>query len=343
MRAHDVETSDVETSATLARLARNNVLGLRNIADRHLDLHESAFRRFLGICRPPGSHQHTRRFFNQRMLGILKEGRLTINFKADDWFGNDKAPSRVLNMFDRIHQPARTPEIAKDRWYRNQVEMEFGDYAGRARSGRAQRLKEARRLVAHFGATGMSRAGLPTSPGFEPWVRPRYGALDFAYCQGGGAGGNGYGKSFAILKEHIKHASTYVHTDSFKVNKDLAARSGEYGGKSVTLHDAIATYFHLEKILLYCTPSMLLQIYAYASGKRARGSHFCLPPDTTGVKVNYIEFHAHADIRFDRDIAAIVISRSEIRNTFLGLPWNAAERHIREFAQDHSIRLSFIA
>lgn len=343
MRSVEIENSDVEASAALARLARNNVLGLREIADRYVDLNESAFRRFLRICRPPGSHQHARSFFYQRMLGVLKEGRLTINFNANDWFGSDKAPSRVLNKFDRMNQPAPTPEIAKDRWYRNHVEMEFGDYAGRARSGRARHLKEARRLVAHFGATGMSRAGLPTSPAFEPWVRPRYGALDFAYCQGGGAGGNGYGKSFAVLKEHIKHASTFVHTDSFKVNKDLAARAAEYGGKIVTLHDALATYFHLEKILLYCTPSMLLQIYAYASGRRARGSQFCLPPDTTGVKVNYIEFHAHADIRFDRDIAAIVISRSEIRRTFLGLPWNAAERHIREFAQDHSIRLSFMA
>lgn len=338
-----MRADEFETEAALARLARNNVLGLRNIADRHLDLKERAFRRFMRICRPHESNQQARRLFETRMLGVLKEGRLTINFNADTWFGNGREPSRVLNLFDRLGKPTHDPKIVKDRWYRNDVEMEFGDYGGRARSGRSHPLRDARRLVAHFGATGMNRVGLPTSPHFQPWVRPRYGALDFAYCQGGGAGGNGYGKSYAVLKEHIKHASTFAHTDSFKVNKDLAARSEEYGGHHTTLHDAIATYFNLEKILLYCTPGMLRQIYLYASGQRARGSTYCLPPDTTGVKVNYIEFHAHADIRFDRDIAAIVISRSEMRSTFLGLPWNAAERHIRDFAQEKSIRLSFIA
>lgn len=337
-----MRTDEFETEAALARLARNNVLGLRNLADRHPDLKERAFRRFLSICRPHESNRQSRNWFETHMLGVLKEGRLTINFNADAWFGNDKNPPRVLNLFEKQCKPTHNPDIVKDRWYRNDVEMEFGDYGGRARSGRSQQLRDARRLVAHFGATRMNRVGLPISPTFQQWVRPRYGALDFAYCQGGGAGGNGYGKSYAVLKEHIKHASTFAHTDSFKVNKDLAARSEEYGGRRITLHDAIATYFNLEKILLYCTPAMLKQIYLYASGQRARGSTYCLPPDTTGVKVNYIEFQAHADIRFDRDIAAMVISRSEMRSTFLGLPWHAAERHIREFAQGHGIRLSFI-
>ena len=33
-----MRADEFETEAALARLARNNVLGLRNIADRHLDL-----------------------------------------------------------------------------------------------------------------------------------------------------------------------------------------------------------------------------------------------------------------------------------------------------------------
>jgi hypothetical protein len=338
-----MRVDEFETDAALARLARNHVVGLHDLAERGLDVREKAFRRFLRICRPRGSEAHARRFFESSMIGILKEARLTINFNADDWFGNGKEPTRVLNKFDRSRQPAPNPQTVKDRWYRNKVEMEFGDYAGHARRGRAPHVRDARRLVAHYGATQIDRIGLPTSPHFHSAVRPRYGALDFAYCRGGGAGGNGYGRSFLILKEHIRHASTFVHTDSFKVNRDLAARRSEYGNRVFTLHDATATYFQLEKILLYCTPSMLMQIYSYASGQQARGSTFCLPPDTTGVKINYIEFHAHADIRFDRDIAAMVISRTEMRTTFMGLPWNAAERHLREFAEHHGVRLSFIA
>ncbi|WP_206950622.1 DUF3626 domain-containing protein [Trinickia acidisoli] len=339
-----MQVDEFEAEAALARLARNETLGLLDLARSGRDLKERAFRRFLAICRPAGSAAQARRFFESNMLGILKDGRLTINFNANTWFGNGKEPMRVLNLFDRVHGPAENAKTAKDRWYRNDVEMEFGDYAGHARNtAHARNVKDARRLVARYGATQIDRVGLPTSHHFTSMVRPRYGALDFAYCLGGGAGGNGYGRSFAIIKEHVKHASSYLYTDSFKVNADLAARREEYGGKIVTLHDAMATYLQLEKILLYCTPQMLKQIYAYASGKRARGSSFCLPPDTTGVKVNYIEFQAHTDIRFDRDIAAMTISRSEIPQTFLGLPWHSAERHIREFAQKNRIRVSFFA
>jgi len=339
-----MRVDDFETDAALARLARNTVLGLRSLADRHLDVTELAFERFLKICRPRGPIEHARRFFETRMLGILKEARLTINFNADTWFGNGKEPARVLNMFDRSHKPSHNPDVVGARSLRNKVEMEFADYAARARKApRVREAQGARQLVARYGATRIDDTGLPTSPDFRSAVRPRYGALDFAYCQGGGAGGHRYGRSFLVLKEHIKHASTYIYTDSFKVNNDLALRRNEYGGKLHTLHDAVATYFHLEKVLLYCTARMLTQIYAYASGERPRGSRFCLPPDTTGYMVTYIEFHALTDIRFDRDIAAMVISRSEIRDSFLGLPWYAEERHIREFARDHSIRLSFVA
>jgi len=339
-----MRADEFETDAALARLARNNVLGLHNLADRRLDLKEGAFRRFLRICRPPGSERQARHLFDTRMLGILKEGRLTINFNADVWFGNGKEPSRVLNLFDRSQKASHDRKVISARTLRNDVEMEFADYAGRARKdNRSAATRNATHLVAQYGATRIDRIGLPTSNDFHSFVRPRYGALDFAYCRGGGAGGHRYGQSFLIMKEHVKHASTYLYTDSFKVNNDLAQRREEYGGRPHTLHDAVATYFQLEKILYYCTPHMMKQIYAYASGERQRGSRFCLPPDTTGIKVNYIEFQAHTDIRFDRDIAAMVISRSEMRTTFMGLPWNAAERHIREFAEHHGIRLSFVA
>lgn len=210
-------------------------------------------------------------------------------------------------------------------------------------------MRAARKLIAQYGATGISSTGLPTSNTFERFVRPRYGALDFAYCRGGGACRNDYGDSFLVVKEYVKQASTYVHTDSFKVNDDLARRKGEYGGRSIGLHDAIATYFELEKILLYCTPSMLMQIYAYATGQRQRGSQLALPPDSAvatskkwGTKVNYIEAQAHTDLRFDRDVAAMYICRAEIRDTLFGLvPWHKTEHNIREFARERNIRLTF--
>lgn len=337
-----MRTDEFETDAALARLARNNVVGLSDMAGRGLDLKEFAFRRFMKVCRPGGSEAQARRFFESSMLGILKDGRLTINFKAFKLFGNGNEPTRFLNIFERERQPTRNPATLKYHTDRNNVEMAFADYGGRSRGiEHSKAMRDTRRRVAHYGATGMNRVGLPTSRDFRPELRPRYGALDFAYCRGGGAGCNDYGKSFVILKEHVKHASTYIYTDTFKVAQDLANRRDEFGGKLLTLRDATATYFQLEKILLYCTADMLMQIYSYASGKRARGSQFALPPDATAYKVNYIEFHAHTDVRFDRDVSGMVISRSEIENTFLGLPWNSMERHIREFAQSNGIRIGF--
>lgn len=332
-----------EADAALARLARNNVLGLHDMANRGVDLKERAFRRFLKLCRPGGSERQARHFFQSRMLGILKDGRLTINFKAHRLFGNGKEPTRFLNIFEREGRPSHNPQTIQYHRDRNDVEMEFGDYAGRNHGvERSKEIRNARRLVAHYGATRIDRVGMPTSHDFRPDIRPRYGALDFAYCRGGGAGCNDYGKSFVILKEHVKHASTYVYTDSFKVKKDLVDRREEFGGRVLTLRDATASYFELEKILLYCTPLMLMQIYSYASGQRQRGSQFSLPPDATAYKVNYIEFHAHADVRFDRDVVAMVISRSEITDSFLGLPWNREERHIVDFARKNGIRLALI-
>lgn len=339
-----------EANAALARLARNNVVGLRHLADSRHNLMEEAFQRFLGICRPGGSEEQARRFFKTDMIGILEQARLTVNFSAKMMFGNGRAPVTYSTMFERADRPTNDPKAVHDLRYRNQAEMEFCDYAGRKKATvRSRRVHAARKLVAHYGATDIGSRGLPTSNTFERLVRPRYGALDFAYCQGGGAGGNGYGRSFMVLMEYIKHASTYIYTDSFKVNDDLARRNGEYGGRSLGLNDALATYFELEKILLYCTPSMLMQIYAYASGRRQRGSQFCLPPDAAvatdakkGTKINYIEFQAHTDFRFDRDVAAMYICRAEIRDTLLGLvPWYETENHIREFARKRNIRLTF--
>jgi hypothetical protein len=339
-----------EANAAMARLARNNVVGLRHLADSRQSLMEEAFQRFVAICRPGGSQECARRFFRTNMIGVLQQARLTVNFSANKIFGNGNEPVFYSSMFERAQKPTHDPETIHDLRYRNRAEMEFCDYAGRKKPAvPSRRVRAARQLVAHYGATGIGGAGLPTSNTFERLVRPRYGALDFAYCRGGGAGGNGYGRSFMVLMEYVKHASTYCHTDSFKVNTDLARRKNEYGGRSIGLHDAIATYFELEKVLLYCTPSMLMHIYAYASGQRQRGSPFCLPPDAAvatdpkkGTKINYIEFQAHTDFRFDRDVAAMYICRDEIRETMLGLvPWYETEHHIREFARKRNIRLAF--
>lgn len=128
-----MRVDDFEADAALARLARNTVLGLRSLADRRLDVTDLAFERFMKICRPHGSIEQARRFFETRRLGILEEGRPTINFNAGTWFGNGKEPARVLNMFDRSQKPSHNPDVVNARSCRNKVEMEFADYSGRAR------------------------------------------------------------------------------------------------------------------------------------------------------------------------------------------------------------------
>ena len=69
-------------------------------------------------------------------------------------------------------------------------------------------------------------------------MRPRYAAVDFAYCINGGL--SKYGKSFLVLKDHMKHNSTFTHCDSFEVDMDLMGRKDEYFGTKLNLQDVTA-------------------------------------------------------------------------------------------------------
>ncbi|HTI18104.1 MAG TPA: DUF3626 domain-containing protein [Trinickia sp.] len=327
--------------AALARMARNGVVGLRDMAEKDIDYKEAAFKRFVTLCEPRASEGQARRLFDG-MVQVLQEARLTINFDSSKWFGQANSAGRYSNMFERIVGPSTSKNTVGQLRERNTVEKRMMDFGGQATRPLAPpNAQHIQKVLAYYGDTGIDRHGLPTSNSFDPSVRPRYGAVDFGYCRFGAAGDHRYGHSFFILKEHVKHNATYTHTDSFKVEEDLAKRRAEYGGRAVSLHDATATYFQLEKILLYCTPSMLQNIYDYATGRKERGKENALPVDTTAHWVNYLEFQAHSEIEFHRDVEAMVLYRPETRAS-RGYVGYQAEKRAREFAQRNGIPLKVI-
>lgn len=325
--------------AALARLARNNIVGLHDLAEHDLDYKEAAFARFVKRCEPGASEGDARRIFDE-MCKVLREARLTINFDSGKWFAKPNASRRYENMFAHAREPQTDFAQVMKLKARNLIERRMFNYGEKSRVG-TPNAEHAQKSIAYYGDTHIDNQGMAASPSFDASLRPRYGGLDFAHCTFGAAGDHRYGHSFLILKEHVKHTATYLHTDSFKAEHDLIRRREEYGGRHVPLEEATATYFQLEKILLYCTPTMLSTIYDYATGRRQRGEAYSLPPDTTGHAINYIEFQAHSDIDFHRDVEAMVIYRPEAAGPRGGHGW-ANTRRAKAFARENGIPIRFI-
>lgn len=330
--------------AALARLSRNAIVGLRDLAEKDIDHRHAALSRiarFLASKASTSSKIDPRRICDS-MMHTLHAARLTINFNSAEWFRGENYSPSYGNMFERLIGTEQAQANVARMRERNLVEKRMIDLGGGDARPPAQRnAQHMRNVLTYYGDTDITRQGTPTSQTFSLSVRPRYGGVDFGYCTFGAAGDHRYGHSYFVLKEHVKHNATYTHTDSFKVEEDLAKRRAEYGGRVVTLNEATATYFQLEKILLYCSPAMLKHIYDYAVHRKQKGQEHALPVDTTAYWVNYIEFQAHSDIRFSRDVQEMVLYRPETRKRpgYLGYQ---TEKHARAFANRHGIPLRFI-
>jgi hypothetical protein len=317
------------------RLARNQVLGMRQYLADDANYMKRAYQRFLHICRPPKGHE---KHIFDNMVSLLTEARVTINFSAGTFFMEECPYDDYINCFERTARGLAPSHALRQR---DTVEKRIFDYRGRdgyvpppARDRNAYR---ARKQIEHYAANWKS----------YPMMRPRYGALDFAYCTNGGVGSEYYGKSFFALKHHMKTVSSYLPLDSFFIDRDFAQRRAEYGGVAPTAHQAMALFHEMPKVLYYCHPFMLKQIYRYGSGRAKRGSEPCLPGIHDG-KLNYIECQMQSDVLFSRDVDRMVISHSDMIRavaTFRNKGYTAYQmrKFAERFAHRHGFPVSFVA
>jgi hypothetical protein len=336
----------------LSRLARSEVVSLRHATNQDqyaLELAEGYIRFIKNF--PPAfltAEEGKKKMDTYlSMLALLNNSHLTVNIKAPKWFYDENKYTSYTNCFEGRESGA-SPDMKK----RDETENIFGRYQGGAHVAALSNQPNSPFKNAQSAQQRIETFGVRTAPDFHGSVRPRYAAVDFAKCKEGAS--SKYGKSFLVLKEHMKHNATYLHKDSFEVNSDLIARAQEYGGKVKTLNDVTATYFELGKILLYCDPVMLKNIHQYATGEKVVGSE-----QNIMQGLNYIEAHLHTDLIFKRDVDTLVISRSEMQAGVIPHPrffsnwptkkisWDASdaqrvEKYANKFKDDNNIKIEFI-
>lgn len=291
----------------LARLARSDVVGLRDKAasKNYKEELKAAADRIARLCAEQLARINPLARRNAfaandaatqalpRMLKLLEDSRLTINFKAPSWFYNKNPFKTYTNFWERGSSGASSDKLARDR-----AELELGNYAGtqRAPAKLTEREEKALERITEYGVIEGDQ--------FVPRMRPRYAALDFAGCRYGGC--SKYGHSYLVLHDFLKANATFCHMDSFGVNRDMIERKAEYGGTVHTLQSTTSTYSTIGRLLLYCRPEQLVEIANYALGVKVKGT-----ADSIFGGNLYIEAHLHADLVFARDGRFLMIAKGK--------------------------------
>jgi hypothetical protein len=232
------------------------------------------------------------------MVKHLQVSDLTMNFIASNLFAS-QLKGGLLNTFER---PGHTTKNYLET--RNRTEEVLFGYSDRknhtgGKPGIFDRLKKFGNYI--------------DNPEFAPSMRPKYGALNFTNHQFGAA--PTWGRSFMVLKEHVKHNCTFTDFDSFKYESSPA------GGLKV------ATFTQMDRIITNLNPNMLDKLNTMISTLGSR-----LEPR------NYIEAQIHGDIRFNRDVAKMYIDTSDVINTDNPM----LREHIDKFARKNGIPLRYI-
>lgn len=232
------------------------------------------------------------------MIEKLQRAELTINFKAHFLFNNATIPNRLENAYERN---------TDSRYYlsqREKKERELFEYP------------QFRNTLLSKLINGIKKAssGRHLDTAFYPMLRPKYGAAHFTGSPMGAA--SLYGKSYLVLRNHLKYQSTYLHGDS-------------YGTPNVT-RQMFADIHSLDRLIFNLSESKLTKLYAEC------GQPIATIPLLT--RMDYIEVQIHAPINLDRDVARMHISTLELRQ----LPtYDEIVRNLRKFAMENQIVLEF--
>ncbi|WP_197376631.1 WXG100-like domain-containing protein [Mycolicibacterium baixiangningiae] len=243
-----------------------------------------------------------------KMIAVLEQSRVTVNFDAHKWFHEfaanvDDPPDAYLNSWERGVRPGG--ESTKG--VLDSVEQDTGSY-NRNRDGSGlgeEQVAAAQDRIRKYLSD-------PASEDFVAAGRPRYGAVDYARDTVGGA--EGYGKSFLVVKEHVKHRALFVSGDSFA---------------SVGLHST--TYSHIGKVLTNSTEGQLRRLHQHATTE-GRG------PLTVG-RGTYFEAQLYTPVRFDRDVAEINLDMREL-SSINDETLSSAITALQKFADEQGVELN---
>ena len=273
-----------ENHAALGRLALRETgsvagpaLGTTDATDR-----EAAIRRIIADLSAPIL---SAKYVLARLTKHLQDSDLTINFIAYKFFNSAPKGVGYVSQFAGGNKWGDGSYITM----RDEAEEAMFDYSG-AKPKPSSVPKQVLDRIKQFGKL--------SEPTFEPSMRPKYAALNYARLDYGSAGQ--WGESHMVLKEHVKHIATYVHTDSF----DEAGSAGQ----RAALPGKVANYINMDRLIANMPLNMLKALDGASNGKRL--GNVKQVPGLGGT--SYIEAHVHGEIRFDRDIAKIVLSNNEI-------------------------------
>ncbi|MEN0052782.1 MAG: DUF3626 domain-containing protein [Mucilaginibacter sp.] len=235
----------------------------------------------------------------QNMIRRIREADLTFNFTAYKFFNRMPSGKGLYNKFSE--SGVNQAYIAM----RDEAEEKMFDYSNKGmRSGMQNMVNRISNLGSYSGGNNIT---------FEPMSRPKYAALNYAGLRHGAAGQ--WGKSYAVLKENLKHNCTFIHSDSF----DFGTRANTAG--------MLANYHNPYRLIVNMSENMLR-----ALSIAVNGANFGADLQPSGVgQTTYIEAHVHAGIMFNRDIKKLCISNLEV---------SEAETKTRELsANDNSLRV----
>lgn len=275
---------DKDRKAVLGRLAASetvSMLALGQEATAQAD-REAAIRRMIADLGAPILQA---KVLLTRLQQHLQASDLTINFVAYKFFNTKPQGTGYVSQFEGGSKWGDGGYIRM----RDEAEEAMFDYS----SGKPKPASAPQAVI-----NRIRHLGKASSVHFEPAMRPKYAALNYARLDHGSAGQ--WGKSFIVLKEHVKHTASYLHTDSFDEAGSPTQRAAMAG--------KLSTFTNLDRLIANMPLPMLKALHAAEKGVRhARAMQ------VPGLgSTSYIETHVHGEVRFDRDIAKVVLSNAEI-------------------------------
>jgi hypothetical protein len=286
-----------EKQEVLARLAASETASLSsvNIASTDFSDEIAAIRRIVDVLGVPIAQGDT---VYQNMVRRIRDSDLTVNFTAYKFFNRMPKGKELYNKFSETGVNDAYINVRDD------TEEKMFDYSNRGiRSGVQSMISRISNLGSYAGGNNLI---------FEHRVRPKYAALNYAGLRHGAAGQ--WGKSYAVLKDHIKQNCTFIHTDSFDIGNRINA-------------GMLANYHNPYRLITNMSENMLRALSIAVNGGNFGSA---MQPTNVG-QTTYIEAQVHAGIMFNRDIKKLCISNVEVSEA------EAKTRHLS--VNDDSLRV----
>lgn len=265
----------MDENKVLSRLASSDVVALKhkeindNTFQSALDEHNILMRlsRVFGLGVAPSDQ------LRKDMIEFLQKSDLTVNFKVSGMFAS-KVRGGLLNTFER-------PGSSNNGYLQTRNRAEEGMFGYSSKGSRAKGSQAVFDRLKAFGNRD--------SEDFVASMRPKYGALNYTNDPNGAAGGPVYGRSYMVLKEHIKHNCTYTAMDSFAY------------ASNPSIGDKVASFLNMDRVIANLNDTQLRLLKAMVDN-----------PDAKKTRNHYIEAQIHGEIRFDRDVDSMYIDNMDL-------------------------------